>query len=137
MQLKLFDYIVENHASLQLLLLPWLLNESECVWCPFVSCVDLICGGHCSAVQGLEYPAFLLLSTALHCIGSCGLLEIDALAHTATVEWRARPAIFFCTRQCKHQLLLLLLLVIYTCVLCMEMRCLMINLMGSWGDAPS
>jgi hypothetical protein len=42
-----------------------------------------------------------------------------------------------CTRQCKHQLLLLLLLVIYTCVLCMEMRCLMINLMGSWVDAPS
>jgi hypothetical protein len=41
-----------------------------------------------------------------------------------------------CTRQCKHQLLLLLL-VIYTCVLCMEMRCLMINLMGSWDNDAS
>lgn len=40
-----------------------------------------------------------------------------------------------CTRQCKRQPLLLLV-VIYTCVLCMEMRCLVINLMGSWGDAP-
>lgn len=90
------------------------------------------------AVQGLEYHAFLLLSTALHCIGSCGLLEIDVLAQHCYCRMEVQASqILSCTRQCKHQLQLLLLLVIYTCVLCMEMRCLMINLMGSWGDAPS
>lgn len=92
----------------------------------------------CSA--GLEYPC---LSAAHHCIALDPVACLRLMSwHSATVEWSAGPGqasqFLSRTRQCKHrQQLLLLVVVIYSCVLCMEMRCLMINLMGSWGDAPS
>ena len=56
------------------------------MWCPFVSCVDLICGRQCRDLNALPFCC-----TPLHCIGSRGLLEIDVLALCYCRVWRARP----------------------------------------------
>ena len=73
-------------APVLALVVRWWLDGSECMWCPFVSCVDLICGRQCRDLNALPFCC-----TPLHCIGSRGLLEIDVLALCYCRVWRARP----------------------------------------------